>query len=217
MPWPKGYSREQIRAMLPEERKDLFRKQEKVETLNAEAPVIEFSPPPPRPKLEARAASKPAEKKSWAMKAGNNWDNATPADESPDRLYIPREDFPEGMDLLWATKTIYGQEQTRRLNGFYRTGWTPVHADDFDGRFANRFSQDESGYVVHESSILCARPLSISIAAKKREETRAKEQIAIKEQAFKGGEIAATGADHPSARSFNRISRTMERVEIPKD
>lgn len=167
----------------------------------------------PRP---TRGASAPKSKK-WTMKAGSNWDTASEVDDNPDRYHIPQELFPEGMDLQWITQTVAGQEMPQLVNAYFRAGWTPIHVEDFDGRFNQLFPGDGAGYINLDGQILCARPLEMSIAAKKRDQQRAKEQISLKEQAFRGGDLPISGVDHPSARAVNRISRTMERIEIPKD
>lgn len=161
--------------------------------------------------------SAPAGKQKWTMRAGNNWDSAVEFEENPDKLKIPRDMVPEGMSLEWKTRSIWGQEQKQSLNADFRAGWTPVHREDFDGRFADIWAHDDSGYVVYEACILCARPSELTEKSRKREKRRADEQLAIKAEAFRGGEINATGANHPSALASNRISRTMERIEIPKD
>ncbi len=170
----------------------------------------------PRKPLEAIAAIEPASKKTWTMKAGNNWDDAQEGGESPDRYHIPQDMFPEGMDLQWNTQSIYGQKMNQHIGHWVRVGWTPVHCTDFDGRFKN-FSSDEEGFVVLDGMALCARPKELSDKARRRDAANAREQITLKEQAFRGGEIAATGANHPSALATNRISRTMERIDIPKE
>lgn len=169
-----------------------------------------------RESTEAPERFTKSQKKAWRMVAGNNWDSAVEGEENPDRYHIPKDMFPAGMDLQWCTQTIYGQEMTQRINGFFRTGWTPVHKDDFDGQFA-AYPTDNSGFVKVDGMALCARPLELSIKARNRDKRRAEEQIQLKEAAFKGGEIPATGANHPSALATNRISRTMERIEVPKD
>ena len=215
MAWPKGLSR-----------KDFFaaREREKAlkEVMPDTSPAEQHNEQPvsrPRPKLaEVRAEKPKAAKKTWQMKAGNNWETAVETDgDNVNRLEVPADMIPEGMSFEFKTRSIFGQEMKQRLNAAYRAGWTPVHADDFDGRFAQMWSQDDSGYIVYEACILCTRPIEMTEAARKREKKRAQEQIAMKEQAFKGGEMNATGANHPSATSTNRITRTMERIEIPKD
>lgn len=195
MAWPKGRSRRQFNKA----------KESEVTSDNEQ----------PEPQSEVQA--KPAGKQTWAMKAGNNWDNAAPIEDEVNRLHIAEELIPEGMVLQWETRSVFGQEQKQSLNKAFRAGWTPVHAEDFGGRFADMWGQDDSGYVVHEACILCARPIELHIKAKKRDEAKAKAELALKAQAFAGGDMRATGADHPSALASNRINRTVERIDIPRD
>jgi len=165
-------------------------------------------------------AAKPAQK-TWTMRAGNNWDNATISDDSVRfALDVPEQLVPAGMTFQWATRSIYGQPMQQSLNASHAAGWTDVHESDFDGlgkQIANLFETDASGYVVKEACILQARPTELHKKAVARDERRAKEQVQLKAAAFTGGEINATGANHPSALASNRINRTMERIEIPKE
>lgn len=164
-----------------------------------------------------RATPKTAGKPQWTMKAGNNWDGAVLEDNLPDRFHVPRDQFPEGMDLQWVTESVFGQNM-QRLQKFEKAGWTPVHASDFNGRFDGIWTtKGADEYVKDGGVILCARPLEISLERKNQEKKAAVEQIRLKEQAFMGGGIDASGADHPSARQFNHISRSRERIDVPKD
>ncbi len=201
MAWPKGQPRSKPETALP-------------------GPVDFEEAPLPSPAEVAaalRAPAKVAGKPRWAMKAGNNWDGAVLEDDLPDRFHISRDQFPEGMDLQWVTETVFGQNM-QRLQKFEKAGWTPVHASDFDGRFAGRWTPKGSDeYIKDGGVILCARPLEISLERKRQEKSKAVEQVRLKEQAFLGGGIDATGANHPSAKNFNHISRSRERISIPED
>lgn len=191
MAWPKGRSRKQV-----------------IETSDGSTPEVE----------------KPVAKKSfskgsrWTMKAGNNWETASSEEANIDRFHIPKGRFPEEMDLQWCTETIFGQELPQRMAGFQRAGWTPVHTSDFDNMYKGQFTAaDYDGYIKQDGMVLCARPIQDSIRARKREEAKARQVIALKEQAFTGGGMDASGADHPSAKQFNHIRRSVERIDIPKD
>src|SRR5262245_21113804 len=175
--------------------------------------VIEEQPALDRPLM--RATAKPA-KKVWQMKAGNNWDSAQIGEENPDRYYIPSDQRPEGMDLQWNTCTIYGQEMSQHINSWVRSGWTPIHRDDFDGLYRH-MPADDAGFIKLDGMALCARPEEFSRKARARDVAKAREQISLKEQACRGGEINATGANHPSALAHNRITRSMERIEVPQE
>ena len=180
--------------------------------LETETSASEHAPAPP-----VRASAKATGKPQWTMKAGNNWDGAVLEDDLPDRFHIPKDQFPEGMDLQWVTETVFGQNM-QRLAKFEKAGWTPVHASDFDGRFAGRWTtKGADEYIKDGGVILCARPIEISLERKKQEDNRAKQELRMKEQAFLGGGIDASGANHPSATRFNHINRTVERIDVPKD
>ncbi len=172
----------------------------------------------------SRAMSQPPKgKKTWAaMKAGNNWDGGiADAEESPDEFNISRDKFPEGMDLQWWTAEIYGQPMKQRMATAARGGWTQVHDTDFDNWhhrvLGARYGLDDGGFIVHKGTALHARPQEISDRSKAREIRKARDVIATREQAFKGGDIGATGANHPSALATNKISRSIERIDIPKE
>jgi hypothetical protein len=159
-----------------------------------------------------------SEKTNWKMKAGNNWETADETVDNPNRLAISPDLFPEGMSLEFKTRSVMGQEQKDKLAGYYRAGWTPVHSTDFDGRFANMWGQDDSGYVVYEACILCARPSEMTARSRKRDQAEASlDAVNLKAQAMISGGMAATGATHPSAISSNKINRTLERIDVPKE
>jgi hypothetical protein len=153
------------------------------------------------------------------MKAGSNWETASDNAESVDRLHIPKTDIPEGMDLRWVTSTVRGQPFTRWRASQEARGWTPVHSEDFDGRFNGRFmAKDAQGEITMDDAVLMARPLEMTVKAKKKEYRQAREQVMIKEAALtSGAEINASGATHPTAIASNRINRTYERLAIPED
>lgn len=166
------------------------------------------------------APKKTGSKPKWTMKAGGNWEDGDLqfAGDMPDELHIPRDMIPEGMTLQWCTESVWGQELPQRMAAFARAGWTPVHPSDFDARFDGRWTPRGSDeYIRKGGLVLCARPAYISEKARKRQELEARQSLALKEQAFMGGEMNASGADHPTARKFNHITRTVERIDIPKD
>lgn len=216
--WPKGLTKEAAKALSPGERRALWNKpKEVVPDTSQSVERADKAEPASRPKPEARAADS-GKKKNW----GENW-AAEPvnAEESPDRYHIPRDMFPEGLDLQWWTWTIRGQNIKDRAIIAERGAWRPVKQDSFDNWHSrvmgNRFPVDEDGNIVLEGSALYARPMPYSERARERQKQEALEAIALKEQAFKGGDINATGANHPSALATNKISRSMERIEIPKE
>lgn len=155
----------------------------------------------------------------WTMKAGNRWEDGNDnADTGPDRLHINKEDIPEGMDLMWVTSAIFGQEVPQHRAQFERKGWTPVHGEDFDGCYDGKFTpKGAKGEIGVDGLVLMARPIELTKKAKQREYAAAREQVRIKEQALRGGDMPVSGADHPSAIGSNRINRSYERLAIPEE
>lgn len=174
---------------------------------------------PVEPGMEAAppSFSKPSR---WTMKAGANWETATDETEDVDKLAIPKDMIPEGMDMQWVTHSVLGQEMPQQRRRFEIKGWTPVHPEDFDGRFNGRWTpKGDRGEINYNGLVLMARPKELSSRAKARDRAAALEQIAIKEAALKGGALDGVTLDagHSSARQFNHINRTIERIEIPKE
>lgn len=173
--------------------------------------------PPKAAGVEREATREPIQHK---MRAKPNWETMNPDDdETPDRLRIPKELFPDGMDFQWVTDSIFGQPQPQRRSTFEKAGWTPVHNGDFDGLLDGRFTPaGTDGELKVDGVVLMARPLEYSKKAKIRDRRQALEQVAIKEQSLKGGDIGTSlDSQHPSAVRSNRISKTVERLNIPED
>jgi len=173
--------------------------------------------PPPANKTTDHPVSPP---KKPLMKAKPNWETYDPSEESEDRLYIPPSMIPAGYDLQWITSTVLGMEFGQLRSRFERTGWTPVHQEDFNGIFDGKFmSRGASGEITVDGLVLMARPLELSIRARKEDQRRAREVVSIKQQQLTGGDLPGVTLDtrHSSALSSNRINRTIEAVEIPKD
>lgn len=176
--------------------------------------------PPKAAGVEREAAhEKPASK----MRMRPNWETMAPDDDSntPDRLRIARDQIPEGMDLLWVTDSIYGQPQTQRRSEFEKKGWTPVYQEDFDGLYDGRFMpKGKDGEINVDGTVLMARPLELSQRAKLKERRSALEQVAVKEQALRGGDIGASlDTSHPSAvrLNSNAVKKSIERISIPEE
>lgn len=174
---------------------------------------------PRKPQANMDAPAKPGPRK-WALKAGANWEtNDGGPDEGIDRYHIDRADIPEGFDLQWVAVSVLGQDMVRERGQFERKGWTPVHQSDFDGRFDGRYMpRGQDGEINVGGQVLMARPLELSIKSRQREHRAALDQVRIKEQAlYSGQDVQASGAEHPSARKFNSINRSLERIAIPED
>ncbi len=185
-----------------------------------EAPVVKRGPGRPKKiAVEREPVREPVQTKKWNMRAAPNWETVDPLDrETPDRLFIDPSWIPQGMSLQWVTSEIFGQSQAQRRGMFERTGWTPVHQGDFDGQFDGRFMpKGREGEINVDGLVLMARPKAMTDKAQVLENRKAYEQVAIKEQALRGGDIPITlDARHASATRSNKISKTVERIEIPE-
>jgi len=156
----------------------------------------------------------------WTMKARQNWDDIDPdmVEDHPDKMHVPQHMIPEGMDMRWVTDTVLGKPFAEWRASAEKTGWTPVHPEDFDGRFDGVFTpKGAKGEIRLDGSCLMARPLELSIRAKNRDRRAALEQVAIKEQALTGGEInTSLDSRHESALRSNKIRKSYERINIPE-
>jgi hypothetical protein len=171
-----------------------------------------------RPPVDREAKREP--KPSLKMRAAPNWEDIDPNEvDNPDRLHIPRHLIPEGMDLLWVTDSVLGQPFPQHRSSREKRGWTPVHQEDFDGQFDGMFMpKGAEGEIKMTGTTLMARPLEISLKAKRAEQRAAMEQVAVKEQALRGGDVNVTlDGQHPTALQSNKIHKSIERLAIPED
>lgn len=211
------------RTWTPEQRAKILAAKEKrkasVDVTAPEAPVT------PRPRLQQYAPrpERPSGAR-WQMKAGNErWTDGSDhwaSGDMPNELQISPDLIPEGISLQWVTDSVYGDSQTfsQRRAGFEKSGWVPVHPEDFDGVFEGMFApKGAKGEINKGGLVLMAKPTEMVKKSEIREKRKAREQIQIKEQAIYGGEINAMGADHPSAKQFNHVRKSVERITIPTD
>jgi hypothetical protein len=173
------------------------------------------------PKKAAGVEREPIKSTRWKMRAAPNWEVVdTAAEDTPDRLRIEKHEIPEGMSLVWVTDSVLGQGVPQHRAEFEKRGWTPVHQDDFDGQFNGKFmARDKTGEINLEGMVLMARPEEITKAAKLRDQRKAVEQVKLKEQALTAGDLSNVSLDarHPSAIGSNRISKSLERISVPKE
>jgi hypothetical protein len=137
-------------------------------------------------------------------------------DEEIDRLRVPKEMIPDGMEYLWVTSSIYGQPQPQRLARFQKQGWVPVPASRHDGLFMPKGWQgaiEIDGLVLHE------RSKKISDMARAHEINKARNQLRTKEMQLLGGGMDGVTLDtqHPTALRTNRINKSYEKIEIPEE
>jgi len=163
----------------------------------------------PRPKKLAR------DKDLSPKEAARKYDSLP--DDDDDRLRVPRDIIPDGMDYQWVTDSVLGQPMPQRRGRFERRGWKPVPASRHDGLFMPKGFQGEINV---EGLVLMERPMELSREAKRRERMKAAEQVYAREAALRGGDLGPNvtfDTRHPSAQKANRVSRSYERVSIPRD
>lgn len=196
MGWPKGKSRKPVKA----------------ETVTETA----LPPEPPetsRKKWTAMVTSPADEaRRAWVKSAKAKWEPDEWRDRSSDDMLAVSDEVrgwaaDSGFDLQWCTQSVFGQEQTRHWTQLQMNGWEPLCEEMFPG-------QD----VFVGGVVLCARPMTISRKARKLEAEKARAPIVGREQMLGiSGVPGVTGGNHPSALRHNRISRTIEKIEIPGD
>lgn len=176
--------------------------------------------PRKEPLVEREVKREPVSARKFKMRAAPNWDDVDPlAQDSPDRLRIDPSLIPEGMSAMWVTDSVYGQAVPQHRSEFERKGWTPIHQDDFDNQFNGMFMpKGAPGEINVDGLVLMMRPVEMTKKAEIADRRKAWEQVAIKEQALRGGDIPTTlDSRHPTALNTNRINKTMERVVIPDE
>lgn len=185
--------------------------------------VVQPKRPRGRPRKNPVVEREPARapQRAYNMRAKPNWVDVDPMIiDSNNELHISADRIPDGLSMMWVRESVHGQPDPRNRMKFEQGGWTPVHQDDFDGQFNGIWMQkDAPGEINHGGLVLMARPNELQRRARLKQEMEANEAIRIREAALKGGDIPDVTMDtqHPSARQYNRINRTMERVQIPDD
>lgn len=166
------------------------------------------------------APAAPAGRTPPKMRARPNWDDMSTVESGPDRLHIPAEmvqklERDHGLSLQWVTDSVYGKPEPQLRASQEKRGWTPVHAEDFDGMFDGLFTpKGHDGEINMEGLVLMARPVEITRAAQARDRRNAKMPTQIREQQLRGGDLpGVSGTNHPTVR--NTVNRSFERIEIP--
>lgn len=180
--------------------------------------AVKRKPGRPRKNPDQNAPTQPP--KTYKLKAKPNWDSMESNDDvSVDRLRLPASFLEKYSDLSfqWVTNSVFGQEDPQHRGIFEKGGWTPVHQSDFDGELNGLFMKvgDESEINVG-GQVLMVRPKELTDKARMIDRRAALEQVSIKEQALRGGDLPVSlDARHPTAVNSNRISKSIERIEIP--
>jgi hypothetical protein len=162
--------------------------------------------------LEAKPVPEPKAGYKKYFEAEKEWDG-TFADTSENPLSI-RQDVletyaKEGLAFKWVRSHVYGYHDVKNLAMHKRNLWTPVEKGDFP----------EIENVEQDGLILMARPKHIDDKARRLEEAESVAPVHImKTRAGEGVDVSMPGGgSHSSARSYNKMNRTYERMEIPDD
>lgn len=139
-------------------------------------------------------------------------------DEDEDRLNGPinsgEAKIPDGMTYQWVTDTIFGKDAQRRSR-FERKGWMSVPAERHDGVWT---SKGYKGEINIEGLVLMERPAEYTKMASDHDKRKAREQVFIKEQQLRGGDVGVTlDSQHQTALRSNRISKSYEPLHVPDE
>ena len=192
------------------------------DSMTPDAPKRRGRPPKVRsePILEREPKREPTSSTKYKMRAQPNWETVDPtSDSSPDRLRINPDLIPEGMSAQWVTDSVLGQGVPQHRSEFERRGWTPVHQDDFDNQFNGMFMPKNSpGEINVEGLVLMMRPKQMTVKAEREDKVKAYNQVAIKEQALRGGDLPGVTLETKNQNVLgNRITKSMERIAVPGD
>jgi hypothetical protein len=137
-------------------------------------------------------------------------------DEDEDRLKVPKELIPDGMSYQWITDSIFGQGQPQRRARFERKGWMPVPAERHDGMWMPKGYQGEINV---DGLVLMERPAEYTKMAHDHDKRKAREQVWIKEQQLRGGDVNVTlDGKHKTAVASNKIRKSYEPLlQVPDE
>jgi len=136
-------------------------------------------------------------------------------DEDEDRLKVPPHLIPDGMSYQWITDSIFGMLQPQRRARFERKGWMPVPAKRHDGIW---MPKGYDGEINVEGLVLMERPIEYTKMAQDHDKRKAREQVWIKEQQLRGGDVNTTlDGRHRSALASNKINKSYEPIQVPDE
>ena len=136
-------------------------------------------------------------------------------DEDEDRLKVPPHFIPDGMSYQWVTDSIFNAPQPQRRARFERKGWMPVPAERHDGVW---MPKGYKGEINVDGLVLMERPAEYTKKALDHDKKKAREQVWIKEQQLRGGDVGTTlDSQHQSALRTNKISKSYEPLRIPDE
>ena len=130
-----------------------------------------------------------------------------------DRLHIPPEMIPDGIDLQWVTDAVLGQPSPQTRMSYEVNAWEPVTGGMFEGRFDGMFmKKGHEGEINYEGLVLMWRPMELTLEARAEERAAALQAVGRQEAKLKSGQLDGVSFDtqHPSARANTRL--TKERI-----
>lgn len=134
------------------------------------------------------------------------------------RLRIPESEWPAGYALQWVTEAVWGRPEMQHRARFERSGWVPVHQEDFENKFRGLFHPwDYAGEIKVDGLVLMARPKSWSERARDNNISRARQRVIIKEQQLRQGALEGVtlSPQHPTAVRSNIVERSIDTVSMP--
>lgn len=129
-----------------------------------------------------------------------------------DRLYIPQEMIPAGIDLQWVTNSILGQPSPQQRMAFEVNAWEPITPDMFDGRFDGMFmKKGHIGEIEVDGLVLMWRPMELTLEARAEERQAAMNAVNVQNSKLRSGHLDGVTLDtqHPTARANTRVQREM--------
>lgn len=137
-------------------------------------------------------------------------------DEDEDRLKVSPEMIPDGMSYQWVTDSIFGQHQPQRRARFERKGWMPVPSKRHDGIW---MPKGYEGEINVDGLVLMERPAEYTRMALAHDKKKAREQVWIKEQQLRGGDVNVTlDGQHRTALNSNKINKSYEPLlRVPEE
>lgn len=130
-----------------------------------------------------------------------------------DRLHIPQQMIPEGVDLQWVTDSVLGQPAVQDRMAFEVNAWEPVTPEMFDGRFDGVFMpKGHKGEINVGGLVLMHRPLELTLEARAEERNAARMQIGVETNKMISGNI--DGVD-PRILGVDQKKTFMTKERIP--
>jgi hypothetical protein len=122
----------------------------------------------------------------------------------------------DGHVLQWASYEVRGQPVS--LARYKVNSWDQVLYSDWNGLldFLGDGAKTPGTPIAFDGLQLMSRPIEVDKIARQHEKRAALAAIASRE-GLKVNGLDVAGGSHPSARNFNYINRTAERIAIPED